>query len=117
MNNQEQIQRLEADIVSAKKTVEFGDALQRLRSNRDFKTVIQSGYLEQEAIRLVHLKGDPAMQSPEAQAAIVRQIDSIGELSNYFRTVDYQTRMGIRAIAADSETLEELLAEEGNNNG
>ena len=117
MTNQEQIQRLEAGLVSAKKTVEFGDALQRLRSNRDFKTVIQSGYLEQEAIRLVHLKGDPEMQSPASQAAIVRQIDSISELNSFFRTAEYQARMALRAIQADGETLEELLAEEGSNNG
>lgn len=89
----------------------MSEALNRLVENRDFKKVIKEGYLSQEAIRLVHLRADPAFQTPERQAAILGQIDAISHLSAYFRTVGLNAAIAEKAIASDEETREELIAE------
>lgn len=106
------IQAIEENIRQAKKIADFGDAVERLKSNRDFKRVILEGYFEQEAIRLVHLKADPNMQSPDNQKSILTQMDAIGALSQYFNTALFKAGMARKAIAADEETRDEILAEE-----
>lgn len=111
------IQRIEANISSAKEVVEFDKALQRLEANRDFRLVIRDGYLKAEAIRLVHVKADPAFQTPERQAAVLAQIDAIGNLLQYFRTVSQQARMATKAIESDEAARDELLVEEGLSRG
>jgi hypothetical protein len=109
------IQRIEANIKEARKIVDLGDSLERLRSNRDFKKVIMEGYFEQEAIRLVHLKADPSMQSADMQKSIVSQMDAIGALHQYFTTVFHKASIARKAIDADEETRDEILAEELSN--
>lgn len=106
------VQQIEENIRQAKEIVEFEKTLLRLMENKDFRKVIGDGYLRDEAVRLVHLRGDPAMQTPERQASVLRQIDSISHLSNWFRTVAHNASVARKAIEADEETREELLREE-----
>lgn len=114
MNLTETVRAIEANIAEAKKIVETGDALERLRSNRDFKRVIMEGYFEKEAIRLVHLKADPAMQSPDMQKSIIAQMDAIGSLNMFFTTVFQQASIARKAIVSDEETRDEILTEDNN---
>lgn len=107
-----QVQQIERNIRESQKEVDLGDALVRLRSNRDFQKVIQKGYFEEEAIRLVHAKSDVSLQSAESQKSILVQIDSIGNLSQYFNTVAFKAEMARKAIAYSNESLEELNAGE-----
>ena len=111
MTNTEQLQQLERNIKEAKKIQELGNSLERLQANKDFRAVIKVGFFEQEAIRLVHLKGAPHMQSAESQVSIIKQMDAIASLNQYFQTVFHTAGMAVNAIAADEETREELLAE------
>ena len=111
----ETIQAIEENIKQAKKIVDIGDALERLRGNRDFKKVVLEGYFEQEAIRLVHLKSDQNVQSPDMQKSILAQIDAIGSLSQYFGTVLHKASIARKAIASDEEARDEILSEELNN--
>lgn len=106
------IQGIEESIKRSKKLVELGDSLERLRNHRDFKKVILEGFLEQEAIRLVHLKADPAFQTAERQASITTQIDGIGTFVQYLNTVMSLANLGAKGIEADEAAREELLAEE-----
>lgn len=108
----ETIQAIEHNIKNAKGIIEFGNALERLRGNKDFKRVILEGYFEQEAIRLVHLKSDPNMQSPVLQQSIVKDVDAIGSLSQYFNVVMFKTAQALKSIGADEEARDEILAEE-----
>ena len=105
------IQQIESNIRQSKKIVEFGDAIERLRNNRDFKRVVIEGYFEQEAIRLVHLKADSNMQSPEAQKSILSQLDAIGTFSQYLQANVTLAHMAGKAIEADEQTRDELVAE------
>lgn len=112
MTEQEDIKALDASIQRSKEIVELGASLERLLSNRDFRTVVQEGYFKQEAIRLVHLRSDPAMQTPERQDDIVKQIDAIAGLSQYFTVLGQQAHMAKRSILVDEQTREDIMAGE-----
>lgn len=103
MTPQEQIAELDRNIADNIKPAELHKALTRLQLNPDFKTIIVAGYFRDEAVRLVHLKADPAMQTPAGQASIIRQMDSIGNLSDYFNTVRKEGEMANKTIT-DAET-------------
>lgn len=106
------IDAIERSTAKAKEIVEFSAALERLKNNRDFKTVVLKGYFEDEAVRLVHLKSDQYMQAPHFQQSIVGQIDAIGRLSEFFSAVLHKASMATRQIEADQEHLQDLAAEE-----
>lgn len=112
MDNTKVIQDIELNIRQAQLLVDTGDALERLRSNRDFKMLIMEGYFKEEAVRLVHLKGDPNMQSTEYQVSIVKQMDAISALNQYLQTVFHRAAMAEKAIEADESTRDELLNED-----
>lgn len=106
------IKELDLNIKQAQCLVDLGNSVERLRSNKDFKSVIVDGYLSKEAIRLVHLKADVSMQTAERQAAIIKQIDAIGMLSQYFDTVRHSASQAMKNIASDEATRDEVLAED-----
>lgn len=108
----DQLQDIEENIKEARKIVEFGAALDRLRNNKDFKAIILDGYFKTEAIRLVHLKADPSMDTPERQANIIKGMDAIGALSEYFHVVDHQAQLARKAIDYGEEAISEILDEE-----
>ena len=103
------IKELEDNISRAKEMVATGKSIDRLRNNPDFKEVILKGYFEKEAIRLVHLKADPNMQSPERQSSIVSQMDAIGALSSFLNTSLVMAERASNAITEDTQTIAELM--------
>lgn len=105
------IEEVELNIQHANALVKLGKSLDRLTNNRDFKSLIKDGYFRDEAVRLVHAKANPNTQAPEIQQDIIKQIDAIGNLAAYFRTVGQQAELAKQAIAADEETLQELRNE------
>ena len=115
MTNNAALSSLESSIKQSQDDIQFGQALERLRSNRDFNTVINKGYFEAEAIRLVHLKADPKMQTEQHQVDILKQMDSIGALNQFMQTKLHIARLALRSLEADKETRDELLAEGDSN--
>lgn len=111
MNRDALLQAIDRSVNDAKLILKRGDALNRLQSNKDFQELILTGYFKDEAVRLVHLKGDSNMQEPAKQAAIVLQIDAIAALSQFFNTVSQTAKLAEKSIAADEDTREELLNE------
>lgn len=111
MTNEEQIENIEISIEQAKKAIDSMNSLLKLTKNKDFKKVINEGYFEKEASRLVLLKADPSMQSPEDQRLIENSIIAIGFLRQYFSAVIQMGRMAERTLASDESTREELLSE------
>ena len=67
------------------------EALTRLQNNADFKLVITDGYMEDEAIRLVHLLGDAQFNSDDKKAAyredFQERMIGVARLSEYFRSI------------------------------
>ena len=109
-----ELQAIDQSIKQARKAIDLGDALERLKGNRDFKRIIQDGYFEQEAVRLVHLKSSPTMQSAESQKSIDQQMVSIGSLDQYFRTIAVQAEMARKSIKYDEQVRDELIEEGAN---
>jgi hypothetical protein len=107
-----QLKEIEENIKAARKLVDLGDTLERLKSNRDFRAIVLEGYFEKEAIRLVQAKSNPALQSPEMQKLILTQIDSIGNLNLFFATIVQQASIARKSIEQDESMIEELAAEE-----
>lgn len=109
--SEQQIAEIEVSIEEAKEVVELGKALDRLTNNQDFKLIIREGYLRDEAVRLVHLKGDPNMQGESQQRNIDRDIMGIGSLLSYFRKIQYMSAQANSLIAEGEQTIEELRSE------
>lgn len=99
-------------ISTNRKTVDSGRALARLLVNKDFKEVILTGFFEKEAIRLVHLRSDPNMQSVEKQASIIKQMDAISGLKDYLRTQEHLCELAAKQLEADEEFRAELAQED-----
>lgn len=111
-SNEQQLAALDAAIKNAQATAELGDALANLRLNPDFKKLVLEGYLKHEAVRLVHAKADQTMASPDMQAKIVRDIDAIGSLHEFFRVISITSAQAKESIAEVEAAREEILAEE-----
>ncbi len=106
------IEAIEHQISNAQVSIKFAEALERLKKNKDFKDTILKGYFEEEAIRLVHLKGAPDMQSDEAQKMIITQIDSIGSFRSYLDTAYFKAKMARKTIEDGEAELEAIHAED-----
>ena len=112
--SEQEMNTLELTIEQAREKISLMETLKRLEANPDFHTVMLKGYFEGEAVRLVHAKGNPGMTSPESQASIIKQIDAIGSLGNYFRSILHNGLMSAKAIEDAEETKDEILREELN---
>ena len=78
------IEDIQIQLEDARTIIREADALERLFHNPDFNTVIRDGYFKNEPARLVEMKGTPAMSSEVNQQAIIKQMDGIGSLQQYF---------------------------------
>lgn len=106
------LREIEESIAHNKEIVGKSNALERLKSNPDFRKVVSDGYLKEEAIRLVLLKGDQNMQRPERQTAIQADIDAIGRFAQYLHSISQFGAMAASSLAEDEATREEMAAEE-----
>jgi len=112
MSIAEDLQQVEISIESAKAAISKRDAIYRLYKNKDFKQVITQGLFVEDAARWVTLKAVPTQYSDENQAGILRSIDSIGTLQLYLETKVQIANQMERALEADEQTRDELMAED-----
>lgn len=110
--SEQALTEVEISLSNAKYAVENLKCLRRLYANKDFKTLILDGYFVKQASRAVMSKAEPVMQTEDAQNEIVRDIDSIGRLKQYFVAVRGLGELAEKSIIDDSKTREEILAEE-----
>lgn len=110
--NERYLAELDGQIKQAEPQLKLAKALERLKLNPDFKEVVLKGYLEDSAVRLVHLRADAAAQAPESQAAILRGIDGIASFHAYLHTIVVQGRVAERQTNDAEAQREEVLKEE-----
>jgi hypothetical protein len=110
MKTEQLLVAFENDEKVYKAQIALGDALNRLKSNRDFNKLILTGFLEDEAVRLVHAKADPQLQTPEKQAAVIRDIDAIGTLKAYFKLVDHYAEIARKNLSQLDDAREYAIA-------
>ncbi|AIZ94921.1 hypothetical protein [Pseudomonas phage Pa2] len=97
---------------NAEKFVRLRDAMLRLHKNRDFQALILNDFLKDNAARLVLLKADKNMESPEMQARIIREIDAVGALHTYFQLIGVRGDEAEQAIKDCDSELERVREEE-----
>lgn len=105
------IAALERDRDDCVKGVEIAQSVERLMTNRDFKRIVLEGYFKDEAVRLVHLKQDPAVQSDDAQRGILKAMDAIGSFAGYLANLRTTGSRCAHNIEQIDQELEELRQE------
>ena len=111
-HSSDQVETINIQIEQAKKHVNKMNCVFNLSKNKDFIDVIEKGYFEEEASRLVLLKADPNLQKPEDQASIIRSIDAIGHFRQYLGSAISIGRMMEKSLEEDTETFQEMLGED-----
>jgi len=109
MGNLEQLEQLELDIKDAQRVIKLRGALNLLAKDTNFKLLIESEYFEQESIRLVQAKSNPALQSDEQQKFIHNSMLGIGALQQYFNKIQVLGEQAEVALVAQENTQAELL--------
>jgi len=112
MSHNEDMKEVEISIAEAQDAIDFKRSLQNLIDNADFKKVITDGYFSREASRIVLMKADPEMQTPENQLLLNKQIDAVGFFRQFIRTQMHIGRLAEEELAAHQATREELLGED-----
>jgi len=110
--SEQELTEIEISLSNAEYAVRNLECLERLYKNKDFKHLVLDGYFVKQASRAVMGKAEPAMQTEDAQGEMVRDIDSIGRLKQYFVAVRAMGELARKSIADDSKTREEILAED-----
>ena len=93
------------------------EALTRLQNNADFKLVITDGYMEDEAIRLVHLLGDARFNSDDKKTIyredFQERMIGIARLSEYFRSIFQLSDQAQRELNGLNEAETEFYNNKG----
>ena len=105
------LENIEISIAEARKCIEFADRLAALEKNADFKAIILDDYLKENALRLVRVKADPSFQASEQQDFVIKQLDAIGILNQFFNTINIQAHNARMSLDNDLQERELLLAE------
>ena len=109
MNNEEQLENLEANMVEAKHFVDVKNSFEKLSRNRDFKKVITEYYFKEEAARLVMAKSSNLTE--EQQIVIDKMIYGIGSLAKFFDSVLSRGIQAEQQVVEDEETKANILQE------
>ena len=110
--SEQDLQQIELSLEHAKLSIDNMKALNTLSHDKNFLKIITEGYFKEEASRLVLLKADNSMQTPEHQNTIDKSINAVGYFRQYLSTIYQLGQMAEKAIADDEATREELQAEE-----
>lgn len=109
---EQEIAQVELTKKQAEQIVEMGKKARDLADNPLFKELILDGYFMNEAARLVHLSSDP-MLSDKQREDVNRDIQGVGGLKRYLRTLTMMADNAASELENSIETLAELRAEEG----
>lgn len=108
---QDQQAQIEITMEQAKECIAMAASLERLHKNRDFKKLITECYFKDEPARLVGLKADPHMTSEEKQQSILKDIDAIGTLQQFFRAIYQRGAWAESALKQGEAELAEMAEE------
>lgn len=102
--------QIEISIEAAKDTIAKSERLERLYNNQDFKDIILEGYFKDEAVRLVGLIEDPAME--DDQEGLKRSMIGVSALRRHFMVIHQMANQMRSTLAASEEELENLRSME-----
>jgi hypothetical protein len=102
--NENIVDEIEVTVDQLEEAISRGEAFERLRSNPDWKVLIEDEYLSENATRLVKLRGAGNVH-PDFQENVLKEIDAIGYFADWLRTVHAKYQ---EAKSGMSELNEEL---------
>jgi len=108
----EDIKEIEVTIDQAKEQVERMEALDRLRQNKDWKNIIEEGYFEKEASRLVCALGEPALQEDKQQEQLQNMMKGVTWFRQYLNSIYMFGRQAQQAMPSYEQTREEIYNEQ-----
>ena len=79
-------QEIQITLDEANEKIDAGESLLRLRRNKDFKRLIEKGYLNDEALRLVAARANPNLTEQQRES-LVTQIDGIAHFQNFMNLI------------------------------
>lgn len=85
MSNQEQV---ELETINTEHNLLMGEALDRLRKNPDFKTVIENGYLKEKVLASVSLLAVPQISDQGRRPGVMEDLISASNLQYFFIVID-----------------------------
>ena len=100
------------DIASVDRTAEvehaikMGEALNRLRQNPDFQTLILDGYLKDKALASVSLLAVPQIKEQGRRTDIMEDLVASSNLEYFFSMVDNQYLGAKDPVLSDEEQAE-----------
>lgn len=112
MYNRTKNAAIEEMVKTAKEAIELRDKVERLFDNPDFKAVIQEGYFEKEAARLVALKASPSSNNEASQKALENKITGIGQLQQYLLSIYVNAENSERTLEEYTQ-MEDSFNEDG----
>ena len=112
MSTDIQRQEVELKLRLARENLDMAKALERLKTNKDFKKVVTDGYFKDEAVRLVHLRCDPSQGHPAQQAQILAGIDAIGNLHAHFLSIERDAAGAQKEVEDCEEALTDIAQQE-----
>ena len=104
------MQAIELDISEAKRKIELGNALDRLKSNADFNMLIGQHYFVEHAARTTSLLASPSMQSPQNQALLFGDLRAISELQQFLNMIAVEANKCAEALSEMEEARDEIAA-------
>ena len=88
--------------------VTMGEALNRLRKNQDFKTLILEGYLKQKVLDSVSLLAVPQIKKAGDRPEVLEDLVAASNLQYFFQITDQFYESATAPVLSDEE--EEALA-------
>jgi len=111
MSNDEQIKEVELSIDMAKEAINKKKDFDKLLLLPEFNSIIEDGYFKVKASELVLLLASPGMQADTHQKELLKQINAIGSLRQYFHSIVAQGMQAESALEDFEATQTELLEE------
>ena len=110
--NEQAVQQIEVNIETANATIARKEVFLRLVDNPDFKEIIEKGYFEDEAIRLVGALSSPTMADDVTQQELQKDMIGVGRLRQYFYAIVQQGRTAEEAVKSHEQELDYIAEEE-----
>jgi Zn-dependent oligopeptidase len=80
---------IEVTVEGLKHQVSLREKLHRLLGNPDFKDLVLESYIQNEAVRITKMLGDPAMRANQrAFDSSIDELKAIGMFDNHLRSIE-----------------------------
>lgn len=107
MSNEE----VELETFEIEHHLKMGEALERLRKNPDFQTIIMEGYLKEKVLSSVSLLGVPQISENGKRPGVMEDLIAASNLQYFFAMIDNFYEGAKAPILSDDEEEEMLKAQ------